>query len=244
MSLRILIVDDEPLARERLGQLVTELGHTVCADAGDAPAALAKVASEKPDVALLDIQMPGPDGLSVAREIAREYPETRVILVTAHPDHALAAFDAAVRDYVLKPVRKERLAEALSRIQAPPWGEGASSPPQIRLTIGRRERLVGLDEIDCFVADRGYVIALSANLEGFVGNTLHELQLAYPDQLLRVHRSCLAVKPSIAGFEARSATDHRLLFRDGLEPVAISRRHLATVKAFLRIAPNTETRRS
>jgi two-component system, LytTR family, response regulator AlgR len=234
MSLRVLIVDDEPLARERLGQLVTELGHAVCADAADAPSALANLASEKPDVALLDIRMPGPDGLSVARQIAREYPETRVVMVTAYPDHALAAFDAAVRDYVLKPVRKERLAEALGRIQATPQLEGASNPPQIRLTIGRREQLVGLDEINCFVADQGYVIALSAKLAGFVGNTLHALQEAYPDHLLRVHRSVLAVKPSIAGFEARSATDHRLLFRDGLEPVAISRRHLSTVKAFLR----------
>lgn len=234
MSLRVLIVDDEPLARERLGQLVTELGHTVCAAAGDAPSALAKVTSEKPDVALLDIQMPGPDGLSVARQIARAYPETRVILVTAYPDHALAAFDAAVRDYVLKPVRKERLAEALSRIQAAPQAEGGSNLPQIRLTIGRREQLVRMDEIDCFFADRGYVIARSVKITGFVNSSLQGLEQDYPDDVLRIHRSCLAVRGSITGIEHWMDNTHRLLFGDGMMPVVISRRHLAGVRAFLR----------
>ena len=234
MTLRILIADDEPLARERLREMVSELGHDVCAVAADARTAAGILEQKQPDVALLDIQMPGQDGLSLAQRIAKEHPRTRVILVTAYPDYALAAFDAAVRDYVLKPVRKERLAEALERVGRDPVPDRPPDPRQIRITIGRRERLVALDEIDCFVADQGYVIARSAQIEGFVNCSLQELEQRYPHDLLRVHRSCLAVRTAIAGIETRAGNDRRLIFRDQLPPVAISRRHLLDAKAFLR----------
>ena len=241
MTLRILIADDEPLARERLREMVSELGHDVCAVAADAQTAAGILEQKQPDVALLDIQMPGQDGLSLAQRIAEEHPRTRVILVTAYPNYALAAFDAAVRDYVLKPVRKERLAEALERVGRDPHLEEPSSNPQIRITIGRREQLIALDQIDCFVAEQGYVLARSAELEGFVDARLNELEQRFCEELLRVHRSCLAVRASIAGIERRSDNDHRLIFRDGLLPVPISRRHLAATRTFLHKSAGNNT---
>jgi two-component system, LytTR family, response regulator AlgR len=176
--------------------------------------------------------MPGPDGLELARRIESEYPEVAVVLVTAHAEHALAAFEADVRDYLLKPVRRERLAKALERV-ADRQRVPQRDTPTVRLTIGRKERLVRLDEIDCFVAEEGYVIARSARLEGFVNGSLGELEERFAAEVLRVHRSCLAVKSSVAGIENHPGGSHRLLFRDGLPPVAISRRQMADVRDFL-----------
>lgn len=232
MTLRILIADDEPVARQRLRSLVEELGHEVCAEAGDGASAERALRQTRPDAALLDIAMPAPDGLALARWIESEYPDTAVVLVTAHPEHGVAAFDAAVRDYLLKPVRAERLALAMQRVTEARAVRTVSAP-QVRLTIGRRERIVGLKELDCFVADQGYVIARSATLEGFVDTSLHDLEKRFGNALLRVHRSCVAVRTAIAGVETRSTSDHRLMFRDGLEPVGISRRQLGEVRRAL-----------
>jgi two-component system, LytTR family, response regulator AlgR len=239
MTLRILIADDEPLARARLRALVGELGHRVCAEVGDGMAAEQALREQSPDVALLDIAMPVPDGLTLARRIERDYPQTAVVLVTAHAEHAVAAFDADVRDYLLKPVRRERLARALERVAGTKARASVQGSPILRLTIGRKERLVHLNEIDCFVAEQGYVIARSATLEGFTDLRLHELEARFGPALLRVHRSCLAVSSSVAGIETHSATDHRLLFRDGMAPVPISRRQLAEVRASLQGAGGT-----
>ena len=114
MSLRILIADDESLARSRLRQLVEELGHQVCAEAPDGFTAERLLRDSNPDAVLLDIEMPGIDGLALAKRLETQCPGIPVVLVTAHSEHAIEAFDAQVRDYVLKPVRRERLERAVS----------------------------------------------------------------------------------------------------------------------------------
>uniref|UniRef100_UPI0035666D1F LytR/AlgR family response regulator transcription factor n=1 Tax=Thioalkalivibrio sp. TaxID=2093813 RepID=UPI0035666D1F len=138
MSLRILIADDESPARARLRGLVEELGHEVCAEAPDGLAVERLLRDVHPDAMLLDIHMPGTDGLTLARRMEAEHPEVPVVLVTAHAEHAVAAFDADVRDYVLKPVRRERLERALGRLR----GARTKEVPRIRVKIGRREQLV------------------------------------------------------------------------------------------------------
>jgi two-component system response regulator AlgR len=233
MTLRILIADDEPLARARLRALVEELGHEVCAEAGDGTGAEQALSRTQPDAVLLDIQMPDGDGLTLAQRMETSHPQVPVVLVTAHAEHAVAAFDAAVADYVLKPVRRERLGKALEKAVSLRSGE-RKKVPLVRLTVGRKERLVPLDEIDCFVAEDGYVVARSALLEGLVNLPLHEVELHLGDLLLRIHRSCLAVKSAIAGMETQHGGVHKLLFRDALPSVAISRRQFKTVSHFLR----------
>jgi two-component system, LytTR family, response regulator AlgR len=232
MSLRILIADDEPLARSRLRVLVEELGHEVCAEAGDTASAERELRRTHPDLLLLDIEMPRTDGLTLARRIELAHPEIAVVLVTAHAEHAVAAFDAAVTDYVLKPIRKERLEQALrkvevSRLQSKP------STLKIRLTLGRREQLVPLDEIDYFSAEDSYVVAHSARFTAFVDARLGDLEAQHGDSLIRVHRSYLAVRDSVTGLETISASDHRLTFRDGMTPIPVSRRQLRMVREFL-----------
>ena len=237
MTLRLLIADDEPLARQRLRSLIEELGHEVCAEAADAPGAEAALRRTQPDAALLDIEMPGPDGLMLAHVIENAFPAVPVVMVTAHAEHAVEAFEAGVRDYLLKPIRRERLEQALERVAGARTFEPTRAPV-VHVKTGRREQWVPLDEIDCFVADQGYVLARSASLEGFVEGSLLDLEIRFGDTVLRVHRSCLAVRSAITGIETRAANDHRLLFRDGMEPVTISRRHLADARGALEDTQN------
>ena len=218
MTLRILIADDEPLARARLRALVEELGYEVCAEAANAADAEQALNEANADAMLLDIQMPGGDGLTLAQRMETSHPNVLVVLVTAHAEHAVAAFDAAVTDYVLKPVRRERLSKALEKVVSLRAGE-RKKVPLVRVTVGRKERLVPLDEIDCFVAEDGYVVARSARLEGFVGMRLHEIEERFGDAVLRVHRSYLVLKTAVAGIENSSTVEHRVIFRDRMEPV-------------------------
>jgi two-component system, LytTR family, response regulator AlgR len=233
MTLRILIADDEPLARARLRALVEELGHEVCAEAGDGTSTEQALTRARPDAVLLDIQMPGGDGLLLAQRMTVSNPEVPVVLATAHAEYAVAAFDAAVADYVLKPVRRERLGQALEKVESLLSGE-RKKLPLVRVTVGRRERLVPLDEIACFVAEDGYVVARSAKLEGLVAEPLQEIETRLGPYLLRIHRSCLVVKSTIAGIESVHAEGHRVLFHDGFHSAPISRRQLSTVRKFLR----------
>ena len=229
MSLRILIADDEPPARARLRGLVEELGHEVCAEAADGLAAERLLRDTRPDAMLLDIEMPGTDGLTLARRMEAEHPAVSVVLVTAHAEHAVAAFDADVRDYVLKPVRRERLERALGRIQT----SSGQPPVQLRLSMGRLERLVHLNEVNYFVAEDGYVTARSATIFGFVNESLQEIQKRFEKYVTRVHRRCLVVNSSVKGLSTDNAGKHWVIFDDGMAAVPISRRQLTAAKSLL-----------
>ena len=233
-TLDVMIVDDEPVARRRLAGLINDAGHRLVAEAGDAADATAALEQAIPDVMLLDVEMPGESGVEFARRLARQHPQLVVILVTAHDAFSLEAFEAGVRDYVLKPVRPERLARALERAAQMTDSARPAEPPAVRLTVGRREERVPLSRIDYFAAEDGYVLARSSEIEGFVDSRLHELEERFGDFVLCVRRGCLAVKSSIKGLESHGPADHRLLFHDGLEPVAVSRRQLPKVRAFVR----------
>jgi two-component system response regulator AlgR len=117
-KMRILIVDDEPLARERLASLIRELGiGEVVGEAGNGIEALTAVAAHAPQLVLLDIRMPGMDGLEVAQHLTYYEPPPAVIFTTAYGDHALDAFEASAVDYLLKPIRKERLLQSFQRAE-------------------------------------------------------------------------------------------------------------------------------
>lgn len=232
--LDLLIADDEPIARERLAALAEELGHRVVAEAGHAGEAEQALGRCQPDALLLDIDMPGESGLELAARLHKPYPELTVILVTAHDRFPLEAFEAGVRDYVLKPVRRERLEQALQRAVQQKQGRPQTVPNEVHITVGRREERVPLEHVDIFIAEGGYVMARSASLAGFVDARLRDLDALYGPALLRVHRGCLAVKASIKGVENLGPTDNRLLFHDDLDPMPISRRQLPRVREYLR----------
>ncbi|WP_026278883.1 LytTR family DNA-binding domain-containing protein [Thioalkalivibrio sp. ARh3] len=233
-ALRVLIVDDEPIARQRLAGLVADAGHQVIGEAGEAIGARDAITREGPDLVLLDVEMPGESGMDLAAEIGSRRPDLMVILVTAHDQFSLDAFEAGVRDYVLKPVRGDRLSQALERAARYRTGPSAPAPQTVRLTIGRREERVALARIAYFAAEDGYVIARGEQLEGFVDTRLRELEARFGDALLCVRRGYLVVRTAIRGLETRGPADHRLLFHGNVDPVPVSRRQLSQVRAFLR----------
>src|SRR5688572_13133303 len=164
MSLRVLIVDDEPPARERLRSMLVEFGECeVAGEAGTGAQALEQVDSLLPDIVLLDVRMPGVDGLEVARQLAALPEPPAVIFTTAFDEYALQAFDSQAVAYLLKPIRAEKLKVALAkagRLTRPQLQQVASAArePAHRSLIGVRGRdglkLVPVEEVLCFHADQ------------------------------------------------------------------------------------------
>ena len=211
MNLRVLVVDDEPLARERLSHLVEEL----------------------PEVVLLDIRMPGMDGLEVAHHLARMPEPPAVIFTTAFEQHALAAFDAQAAGYLLKPVRPERLREALERARRPTRAQLAriaegTGGPRTRIAVRVREelRLIPVDSIICFVAEQKYTTLRHASGEELIEESLKSLEEEFAGRFIRVHRNSLVALSHVDGLE-RGADGQQLVRLRGGATLAVSRR-LAT----------------
>ena len=233
--MRVLIVDDEPLARARLAALLGECeGVEIVGSVSDGEAALGSLGELQPDVLLLDINMPGLSGTAVAQRLAGR-PRPQVIFCTAYEEHALKAFELGAVDYLLKPVRLERLRDALQRAQrrladAPreptAWLHGRMRGEQLR---------IALDEVICLLADEKYVIVQHRRGELLIEDSLRQLEEAYPDQLIRLHRNCLVPPPRLLGL--KTLPDGRVLARlDGSElSPEISRRNLPAVRKLLRL---------
>jgi two-component system response regulator AlgR len=244
--LRILIVDDESPARERLRRLLAGLdeGHEVAGEAADGEAALAFCARSEVDLVLLDVRMPGMDGLEVAGRLARMAPPPEVILVTAYPEFALDAFDRRVADYLVKPVRRERLLEALRRVQVPSRPQRAvlTGPPTAR--PGRRRRLtahyrgglraVPIEAVIYLQAQQKYVAARHAGGSLLLDEPLKALEEEFHDLFIRIHRNALVARRCLAGLEKDGEGMSLARLHGCEERLPVSRRHLAEVRRWLR----------
>jgi two-component system LytT family response regulator len=216
---RIVIADDELLARQRLERLAGALPDVelvaICATAADALDALRHEAA---DVALLDIDMPGLSGLEVAALVGNGGP--KVIFVTAHPEHALAAFGVGALDYLLKPVDAARLAAALSRVTATPRRETADPLP---FSGPQGVRLVLPAEITHAVIDGETVCVHAGGRALFTELTLNELERRLPaDRFVRVHRRALVAIDAIELLEPNDEGGYVARLRDG-DRVGVSR---------------------
>jgi two-component system response regulator AlgR len=233
--MRVLIVDDEPLARARMAALLGECaGVDIAGSVGDGEIALGSLDTLQPDVLLLDIDMPGLDGVAVAQRLAGRV-RPQVIFCTAYETHALKAFDLGAVDYLLKPVRLERLRDALQRAEH----RLADAPREPAAYLHGRLRgeqvRIALDEVICLLADEKYVVVQHRRGELLIEESLRQLEEAYPDQLIRLHRNCLVPPPRLLGL--RTLADGRVLARlDGSElSPEISRRNLPAVRKLLRL---------
>lgn len=231
--MRILVVDDEPIARQVLRELLEEIPNTTLAgEAASGEEALRQIHSLQPDVALLDLHMPGMDGLTVSGTLV---PNQRplVIFVTAYHKHALEAFDAGAVDYLLKPVRKERLEAALNKARsllagiAPPLRPAPTPSPEPRKIVGRLGsdlHLLDPEEVIAFQAEGDIVYILTAGARYYANHTLKWLEEKLPaDRFRRVHRSTIINTDQIRKISPLSSKRWLLRMSNGLE-VIVSKR--------------------
>ncbi|CAD5375822.1 Positive alginate biosynthesis regulatory protein [Pseudomonas sp. OF001] len=244
--MNVLIVDDEPLARERLARLVGQLdGYRVLEPAaGNGEEALALIDSLKPDIVLLDIRMPGLDGLQVAARLCEREAPPAVIFCTAHDEFALEAFQVSAVGYLVKPVRLEALEEALkkaerpNRVQLAALGRPAEDQGAPRSHIGARTRkgidLIPLEQVIYFIADHKYVTLRHEHGEVLLDEPLKALEEEFGPRFVRIHRNALVARERIERLQ-RTALGHFQLYLRGLgdEALTVSRRHVAGVRKLM-----------
>jgi two-component system, LytTR family, response regulator AlgR len=250
--MRVVIVDDEPLARERLRRLVMEFpGYEVVGEAGDGETALDLVDEEQPDIVLLDIRMGGIDGLQVARQLAEEDVPPAVIFTTAYAEHALSAFDAAGAAYLLKPIRKEKLRDALMRVRRPSRANqpsatpGAGGKPKREFVLATtRDGIVRVpvEDIVYFLADQKYTTVHHLHGEVLIEESLKTLEQDFEPWFLRVHRKALVATRYIQSLERGRGEDehHYLRLRHASQLLPVSRRRLAEVRRFITESGNAD----
>jgi two-component system, LytTR family, response regulator AlgR len=241
--MKVLIVDDEQLGRERLQQLVEQIGppYVVVGQAASGTEAVASCSDQEVDLVLMDIRMPGMDGLEAAARITRNDPPPAVIFVTAYEEHALEAFDKNAVDYLLKPVRRERLelalgrARALSRAQIQALDEMQGEGLGYVYSNYRGGVLrIPVDEVYFFRAEQKYVVARHQGGEALLEESLKALEQQLGDRFLRIHRNALAASGYMCGLEKRVDGQFQVCFRDIDDRLEVSRRHLPEVRRWLK----------
>jgi two-component system, LytTR family, response regulator AlgR len=239
---RVLIADDEPLARERLRGLLA--GHAqvqVVAEAENGEQALQLCQQQRPDLVLLDIAMPGIDGLEAARHLLDFQPRPAVVFCTAYDQHALSAFDAAAIDYLMKPVRPERLAAALERAATFLAGRApaaAAEPSRARTHLCARLRgslrLIPVGDIHYLQAEEKYVVIHHARGEDLIEESLKSLEDEFPELLVRIHRNCLVARSELVELRRVGDGQVQALLRHVATPLEVSRRCVASLREQLR----------
>lgn len=202
--MRLLIADDEPLARRRLRDLLDDLGgHEIVAEARNGREACELAARLVPDAVILDIAMPVMDGLEAARHMAQLPTPPALVFCTAYDEHALAAFEARAADYVVKPIRSERLAAALDRArrlqQHPPTALQLHQARRSHLSARMRGalRLIPIEEILYLQAEEKYVVVHHVHGEDLVEDSLKSLETEFGDRFVRIHRNCLVAADQV-----------------------------------------------
>ena len=240
--MKVLIVDDEQLARDRLARMVTDFpGYEVVGEAANGIEAVQLAVKVQPEVVLLDIRMPGMDGLEAARHLGEFEEPPAVIFCTAYDEHAVEAFDLQAVGYLLKPVRKNDLETAFAkaqRVNKAQLAALADEQPPRRSHISARTRkgieLIPVHDVRYFQADQKYVTVRHSEGEIIVDETLRELEDEFGEQFVRVHRNALVASKFVIGLD-RLANGHYQIRLNGIEDtVDISRRHVAAVRKFIK----------
>lgn len=243
--MNIVIVDDEPLARARLRELLNELGGHSLSEAANGREALLKVNELRPDLLLLDIRMPDMDGLEAAAHLAKLDTPPALIFTTAFGDHALAAFEANAVDYLLKPIAKERLATALVKAQrlsqtqttALQRGMETRARTYISAFVRGSIHLVQATEVIYFKADQKYVTVRHGAGQVLIEDSLKTLETEFGERFLRIHRNALVACAAIVALEKDRLGNVAIRLRGVDETLEVSRRHLAAVRKYLKSKP-------
>ena len=240
-GLDVLVVDDEPPAREDLAYLLRQHPRVaMVTTAGDATEALRRLRDGSFDALFLDIRMPGLDGLELARVLSRFAHPPDIVFVSAYENHAVEAFELAAVDYLLKPVRPERLSDAIRRLGAGRASgdadDGADAASRIAVEVGGRTRLIELDSI-CFVESSGDYVRLHTGDGAFlVRMPISALEEAWRDAgFVRVHRRYLIAIRHVTELRTRPGGGYDLVVAG--EELPVSRRHARELRDRLSRVP-------
>lgn len=246
--MKVLIVDDEQPARARLEQMVDDIGeHAVVGLAAHGEQAIAMATEHRPDVVLLDIRMPGIDGLQTARHLNAMQDPPAVVFTTAYDEYAIDAFDARAIGYVLKPVRRERLERALQHAAQISGQMLKQLSEQTSLNSQRQHvcvrergelRLIPVADVRYFIADQKYVTVHHSGGHNLIDDSLKGLEEEFADNFVRIHRSVLVALAQVDRLEKTADGKTQLVLRgeavDDEEALTVSRRHLAEVRRRLK----------
>ncbi len=241
--MKVLIADDEALARARLRELVNEIGgYTLVGEAVNGKAALLMSSELQADIVLMDIRMPLMDGLEAAQHLARLQNPPAVIFTTAYGDYALAAFEAHAVDYLLKPIRKERLQSALGRalqltmaqLSGLQTGNDTRARTHISALLHGNIQLVPVTDILYFKADQKYVTARFQSGQVLIEDSLTALEQEFGACFLRIHRNALVAHTCIVGLGKNADGALMIKLRGIDEQLEVSRRHMAAVRQRLK----------
>ena len=246
--MRILIVDDEQPARDRLSQLIRDSGqHEIVAEAGNGKQAIELAEELQPDVVLLDIRMPGVDGIETAHHLNTMESPPAVVFATAYDEYAIDAFDARAIGYVMKPVRRERLERALEQaarisgnaLQQLSADQKMQSQRQHVCTREHGQlRLIPITDIRYFNADQKYVTVHHSDGQSLIDDSLKQLEEEFAGRFVRIHRNSLVAVKHIDRLEKTEDGKSIVVLRnsspDEGDMLTISRRHLADVRRQLK----------
>jgi two-component system response regulator AlgR len=241
MKLRALVVDDEEPARARLTALLKELDQVdVVGEARNATEALSLLPALDPDLLYLDVRMPGMSGVELARHLATLEDPPAVIFTTAHDEHAMAAFDAEAVAYLLKPIRREKLAAATERarqLTGAQLGAIGASTARTHLAVRQREgiRLLKLEEVICLLAEQKYTTVRHTGGEDLIDDSLRALETEFGARFVRVHRSALVNRDYIEAIERSAEGQYQIRLRGREERMPVSRRLASELKAHFQI---------
>lgn len=245
--LRVAIVDDEALARRRLRDLLADCSEAfpvcVVGEAATGRAALDLLAQHPADVVLLDVRMPEMDGVEVAQHLQRLDAPPAVVFTTAYDEYAIRAFEVHAVDYLLKPIRLDRLRVALSRARsarglAPGALDAAREQARAFLSVAERGRitLIPIADVLYFKAELKYVTVRTAEREYLLEESLARLEEEYAERLVRVHRSCLVAREAIRGFEREPGEGGEgrwsVVLKQSAERIPVSRRQQHVMREF------------
>jgi two-component system response regulator AlgR len=240
----VLIVDDEPPARARLRRLLEEIPDvTVAGEAANGHEALELCARLEPDVVLLDVRMPGMDGIEAARHLAALDDPPAVIFTTAYDEHAVEAFEAQAVGYLLKPVRQEKLARALhhaARVLGTQLAKVSEQSQlgrrrgQICARLGEQLRLIPLADVYYFMAGQKYVTVRHRGGSDLIDEPLRSLAAEFAPEFVRVHRNALVAVRAVGAVERDAEGRHIVRLRDCDETLPVSRRHAAAALRLIR----------
>lgn len=241
--MKLLIVDDEKPARDRLARMVRELSDCeLVGEAANGHEALEVALKTDPDIVLMDIRMPGMDGIQAARHLSDLEEPPAVIFTTAFADHALEAFETHAVDYLLKPVKKDRLLAAIQAAIRPNRAQLLKSNEVLdslepRQHICARVRgnlvLVPIEKIYYFHAEQKYVTVRHSDGEVLIEDALKSLEVEFAGQFYRIHRNALVNLSQVAGMKSDD-DGQQVSFRDIDDSLEVSRRHLPGIRKIIK----------